>query len=581
MRSGGSGWRTYLALISSVINAYSLVCGLLGLAAVVSALLAPESWVTVALILLGVAAVLASPLTHLVRAGFDPQRTATLIGENVWPRLILLIAALVLTGDSGPRTLVIVLGGLVGILLLAEQSVRRPLTRATPQVANLPGWEVPEPSQALGTWLYGLVTLALLLTGASAMTGLTPVPAAVAVLASFIVTGVVFVQLVRYQRQRQRLEANLPRILADLGPAFAFHWQAPAGTAYQATMWLPYLKRLERPWFVLVRTDANFRELTALTDAPIILRQNLEDLDAVVCPSLKVVFYANTAVRNSHMIRFPHLTHIQLNHGDSDKIASVSPVFRQYDRNFVAGQAAIDRFAIHGVKTQPDQLVIVGRPQLEDVRRARGPVGELTDRVVLYSPTWSGFYEDSDYSSLRAATVIVGALLERGCTVIFRPHPYSRRHRANAEACDQTIALLAADAEATGRKHVFGPQAETAMSLFDCFNASDAMVSDVSSVVSDYLASGKPFAMAAVSAHGEAFAREFPQSAAGYVFDVATGSVPGFDQVLDAMLGADPKQATRDELRVYYLGDSPAGKVADRFIQTARSYLDDTGDAAN
>ena len=36
------------------------------------------------------------------------------------------------------------------------------------------------------------------------------------------------------------------------------------------------------------------------------------------------------------------------------------------------------------------------------------------------------------------------------------------------------------------------------MSVEDCFNASDAMVSDVSAVVSDYLHSGKPFAMVSV-----------------------------------------------------------------------------------
>ena len=33
-----------------------------------------------------------------------------------------------------------------------------------------------------------------------------------------------------------------------------------------------------------------------------------------------------------------------------------------------------------------------------------------------------------------------------------------------------------------------------------CFNASDALITDVSSLASDYLASGKPFAMVAVTA---------------------------------------------------------------------------------
>ena len=36
------------------------------------------------------------------------------------------------------------------------------------------------------------------------------------------------------------------------------------------------------------------------------------------------------------------------------------------------------------------------------------------------------------------------------------------------------------------------------MTIEDCFNASDAMISDVSAVVSDYLHSGKPFAIVSV-----------------------------------------------------------------------------------
>ena len=355
---------------------------------------------------------------------------------------------------------------------------------------------------------------------------------------------------------------------------FAFHWQAPAGTAYQATMWLPHLEKIGVPFFVLARTKANFYELQKMTSAPIILRVGLEDLDPVVCPSLKVVFYANTAVRNSHMIRFPHLTHIQLNHGDSDKIASVSPTFRQYDKNFVAGQAAIDRFEKHNVATVPGQFEIVGRPQLEAVTQPTGPIGAIEQPTVLYSPTWSGFYDDSDYSSLAAGPAMVKALLERGCTVIFRPHPYARRHKSNSRSCDQIIALLTQDAAVIGRKHLFGEVAETTMSIFDCFNASDAMISDVSSVVSDYLFSSKPFAMTAVSAHGAAFADEFPMARAAYVIDVLTKSEPqNVSDTLDQMLGADPLSETRESLRNYYLSDTPADKIGERFLDVARRYL--------
>jgi hypothetical protein len=562
-----------LRYIAKAIGGYSIACDLAALVSVVVALVAPESVATRILLGLALTLIVATP----IHAAFDSFRDATqstlLMGSAALARILLVLAALAVQyGTNGPRQGLLT-GTLLCLLAIGEQATRWAVKSAAPQVANVPGWEVELPSLAIANWLFAATTTGVLLLVVASAFGLTVIPAMVASLFGLGFAGVIGMQSIRYLHGRNKFEANLPKILGKLKPVFAFHWQAPAGTAYQASMWLPYLDRLGVPYFVLVRTKANFFEVAKLTDAPIILRVGLEDLDPVVSPSLKVVFYTNTAVRNSHMIRFPHLTHIQLNHGDSDKIASVSPTFRQYDRNFVAGQAAIDRFAKHGVLTRADQFVIVSRPQLESVRMAAAPIGTIKEPTVLYSPTWSGFYEDSNYSSLPAGKRIVEALLERGCTVVFRPHPYSGRHKANAGACVEIIDLLSSDARATGRAHLFGPTAETEMSVVDCFNASDAMISDVSSVVSDFLISDKPFAMGAVSAHGEEFLAEFPLAEAAYVFDVFDREVVGLEAVLDDLLGADPGAESRKALRSYYLSDTPTDKVAERFVEEARKFL--------
>ena len=65
--------------------------------------------------------------------------------------------------------------------------------------------------------------------------------------------------------------------------------------------------------------------------------------------TLRCVFYVNNALRNVHVVRYAGVRHVQLNHGDSDKATSYNPVFRMFDRNFVAGQAAVDRFGAHGI----------------------------------------------------------------------------------------------------------------------------------------------------------------------------------------------------------------------------------------
>ena len=90
-------------------------------------------------------------------------------------------------------------------------------------------------------------------------------------------------------------------------------------------------------------------------------------------PSLKVAFYVNNAARNTHFIERRELTHVWLNHGDSEKPACYNPVHAIYDLIFVAGQAGIDRYARHGVHIPAEKFRIVGRPQVEQITRATSP----------------------------------------------------------------------------------------------------------------------------------------------------------------------------------------------------------------
>jgi hypothetical protein len=371
---------------------------------------------------------------------------------------------------------------------------------------------------------------------------------------------------------RLRFNARLDKLWEEMAPTFAIHWRAGGGSLHQLTMWLDYLRALDKPFFVITRTRENFLEVVRSLDVPVLHRVGLNSVEDALSPSLKTVFYVNTAILNDHMLRYPHLTHIQLNHGDSDKLASYSPVFRSYDKDFVAGQAAIDRFDSAGLATAPGFFVIVGRPQVAEVAPSRGPVASLSSPTVLYAPTWSGNTQDSNYTSLPKGPQIVQALLERGCTVVFRPHPYWNKDHHSAAGRQEVVEMLAADAAATGRGHIYGEMAETELSVFDCFNLSDLMVSDVSSVVNDYLFSEKPLVMVAVTAPPELFVEEFPVARGAYVVDFADVDAT-LAAALGAVWGADPLAATRRELKTYYLGDIPRERYAERFLEEARKYV--------
>jgi hypothetical protein len=98
------------------------------------------------------------------------------------------------------------------------------------------------------------------------------------------------------------------------------------------------------------------------------------------------------------------------------------------------------------------------------------------------------------------------------------------------------------------------------------------MICDVSSVASDYLATGKPFALTDPAGAGDRFAESFPLARAAYLIRPDAGNLPA---VLADLLGPDPLAATRRELRTYYLGDAPPDRAAAAFLTEARACLAD------
>jgi hypothetical protein len=94
--------------------------------------------------------------------------------------------------------------------------------------------------------------------------------------------------------------------------------------------------------------------------------------------------------------------------------------------------------------------------------------------------------------------------------------------------------------------------------LYDCFNVSDAMVSDISSVVSDFIASGKPYA---VTDSAELGVEEFKrQNTAVRAAVILSNSAKELDGLLSAVRvsASDPLAEDRRELKQYLLGpDEP------------------------
>jgi hypothetical protein len=357
-------------------------------------------------------------------------------------------------------------------------------------------------------------------------------------------------------------------------PEFAVYYAARNGAGYQLGMWLPYFERLDRRFIVITCHASTVPEITELTSAPVLvpkLKSAHGRLWHLVVESLKAAFYVQNHQANVDMLRFDRLTHIWLNHGDSDKAANYSARHSAFDKIFVSGQQGVDRYAAHGVRIRPEQFAIVGRPQIERIETRDVSLPPGAPRTVLYAPTWHGGKPNTNYSSLPLGAQIVDALLARGVTVIFRPHPQTYRDPQQTGLAQDIHRRLTADRKTTGREHVFGRAAETDWDIPACFNHCDALITDVSSVASDFLASGKPIAVVAIQQQGAAFRQAVPMARVAYVIEPDMSTLP---EALDELLERDSLAAVRREYRGYCLGEALGPAAPNGFLSEVERILD-------
>ena len=482
--------------------------------------------------------------------------------RRIAPALFLLAAAVAIW-RSGPAGL--------ALLLPAIPAALRPDPDLRPSYAiGLPGVpDGPPVKSRVPARLYSAVGigggLLALVVAALRVPAIVLIGLAVLLLALYVIAADV---LVRYLTGNLRLERALRAYAPTIGMAYA----GKTGGSWQLRMWEPYLLRSgER--CVIINLHSKYVERILTGQPPLrspfvqLGSRGAAHLRQVLVPSLRTLYYVQNASANLGFLKHRHITHVWLNHGDSDKPAAFHPRHADYDRLVVSGQAGIDRYARHGIAVPAEKFVILGRPQASDIEPARGPIAEQAPLKVLYAPTWQGINPEVDFSSLSRGPDIVRGLLRRGVTIVFRPHPLSYNKRTYRTIVRAIGKVLGADKKRTGREHIWGQQADKTWSVVDCANHVDALISDVSSVVSDFLQSEKPYAMTSMRASIEEFRGEYPVARGGYVL---LGDLSNLEDVLDQMLGTDPLANARSELKRYVLGDFTDGESAEAFAAFVR-----------
>ncbi len=475
------------------------------------------------------------------------------------------------------------LGYLTAVLFLQLAWVLQPvlatwLSRSAPPLAYLPGAaQQPKPftaharvyARAVGTpgavvAIEAVALVGAMLTAASGgeggWLGLALIGTAIVLaLAATAFTGLSALRLSRAQRGWGE------RLVADVTasqPVFAVYVSLAARQSkYIVNQWLPALDALPEAGELLVREASQLTPLAA-TRHPVIYAPGQKDVERLIVPSVRIAFYLAYGERNGQLLRDPRLKHVMLLHGDSDKATSANAMARAFDEVWVAGPAAVDRYRTAGVAVPDDRFVFIGRPQVAGL--PIGPTGQQPP-IVLYAPTFEGYYDQTAHTSLDSMGVeLVRRLVASGrVRVWFRPHPASGVSRPSMLAAIAEIGAVLR--EAPGDHLVV---ADRDLTLPECLAAADVLVSDISSVATDFLATERPIITCDPAGLPAAdFVAAYPTQSASYLLHPGLADL---DQVLDAALGADPLRPARQAMRRHVLGDPPGGPQAAFAANVAR-----------
>ncbi|MDI2125106.1 hypothetical protein [Yinghuangia seranimata] len=446
---------------------------------------------------------------------------------------------------------------------------------------------------------------------------------------------------------RDQVLRKIDNWLAENRPEVVLYFSGSKDSAYQANMWLGVVERLDQRVLIVLRERHTLERLGA-TSLPVLCVPSAVHLMNMDLASVRVALYPANVGKNIHMLREPHVKHVFIGHGDSDKLASVNPYSKVYDEVWVAGPAGRERYATARVGVRDDEIVEVGRPQLFRVRGV-GEHAPAPVPTVLYAPTWEGWTDDPGNTSLTTAGVgIVKALLTSPMPVrvVYKPHPFTGTRDRKAKDAHQQITrmlekanakldaadrgarqeaaraqreldavdallleevergrVLSADDAQRSRDSMPGsgprPEQMTALEqarnaaywaaagqlrhhvvqgpyphLYDCFNEADLLVSDISSVVADFVASGKPYALTDTGrlGHAEFFERNTAARGSYLLQPDPKPLASGVRALVELLYGErdDHMAAARADLKAYLLGpDEPDSQTRFQHAATA------------
>lgn len=264
---------------------------------------------------------------------------------------------------------------------------------------------------------------------------------------------------------------------------------------YQMRQWYAPLRELSQthPVLLISRNPAGAEVLIKESGLPVAFTQRVRAIEKLLEQQpLDVILYVNQNQKNFQMMRYAERWHVFINHGESDKMYMISNQYKTYDYAFVAGDAARERLskALWNYDVT-DRTFAIGRPQTDHLT-GDSALPHDSRIVVLYAPTWEGDRPAAHYGSIAShGERLVRQLISTGRhRVVYRPHPRSGVHVESYDSANKRI--IAALEEANRADPSAGHIVDSSPTLGWQLSEPDVAICDISAMVYDRLATGKP-----------------------------------------------------------------------------------------
>lgn len=274
-------------------------------------------------------------------------------------------------------------------------------------------------------------------------------------------------------------------------PLIIHSGESVAAGPNQIIPWIPVFIQADVKFVLLIRNEAFFewakKEYPWLSIAFARRGVDIEDVLGLL-PDAKTIFYPSSTGNNIHLVRFNHLHHVFIGHGDSDKASSAHKALRLYDEVWTAGQGHIDRFVNSDFNTSHINFVKVGRPNLHKIlSSSQTDWQERMEHKILYLPTWEGVVEQTNYSSISfSGQIIRGVQDSLNSSMMIKYHPFTGNRNSKLKNINKMTEDI------IERETLNATVLDASIEISTVISNNNIFICDISGVVTECLAADAP-----------------------------------------------------------------------------------------